>query len=190
MSKLKSPYNRWNTLEGKEQVDFYDLINLLESTGGSIPVEIAHALKKIMYVGQRGHKALVQDMREAVWSIERFLENIGTDDEEESGWEEGMSRNVDKVCTKLVLTPTESAFKLIEGSSYTSGYTRSGDEVWVEGTPVGGKYNVILIDRLSDFNSSLCKVDPTTFRVNTATDIDSPHDLMYNQLPTFTAEGE
>jgi len=37
---------------------------------------IAHALKKLLYAGQRGHKGLVQDLREAGQAIERAIEMI------------------------------------------------------------------------------------------------------------------
>ena len=71
--ELKSPYHRINTLKHKDQIDFYDIINLLENNGDKIPVEIAHGLKKLMY-DDRGHKNPVQDKKEAVWSINRWIE--------------------------------------------------------------------------------------------------------------------
>ena len=55
-----SKYHRLNTIENKEFIDFYDIINLLQSNGEQIPPEIQHALKKLMY-NDRGHKNMVQD---------------------------------------------------------------------------------------------------------------------------------
>jgi hypothetical protein len=69
-----SKYHRLNTIKDKEFVDFYDIINLLQSNGEPIPPEIQHALKKLMY-NDRGHKNMVQDKKEASWSIDRWLEN-------------------------------------------------------------------------------------------------------------------
>jgi hypothetical protein len=76
--ELKSPYHRINTLKHKDQIDFYDIINLLENNGHKIPVEIAHGLKKLMY-DDRGHKNPVQDKKEAVWSINRWIEENESD---------------------------------------------------------------------------------------------------------------
>lgn len=73
-SQPPSKYHRENTLRDKDFVDFYDIINLLQSSGEQIPPEIQHALKKLMY-NDRGHKNMVQDKKEAVWSVNRWLEN-------------------------------------------------------------------------------------------------------------------
>ena len=72
--KLPSKYHRANTLKHKDFIDFYDIINLLQSNGEAIPPEIQHALKKLMY-NDRGHKNMIQDKKEASWSIDRWFEN-------------------------------------------------------------------------------------------------------------------
>jgi len=64
-------------------LDAYDLLALAkmrpdgtfqEALPHTAPID--HALKKLLYAGQRGHKGLVQDLREAVQAIERAIEMI------------------------------------------------------------------------------------------------------------------
>jgi len=71
--KLKSPYHRLNIFKHKDQIDFYDIIDILESNGDRIPHQIIHGIKKRLY-NDRGHKSPVQDKKEAVWSINRWIE--------------------------------------------------------------------------------------------------------------------
>ena len=181
MSKLKSPYNRWNVLEGKEQVDFYDLINLLESNGESIPVEIAHALKKIMYIGQRGHKALVQDLKEAVWSIERFLENIGTDDDE-------VTSEQPQICSKGVTTNTSlSEGEVKDALEQGYAYTRSLQYVRLRKINKDAIYPIMGYITEDGAQSAVFYLEDGTLYSHVAPDA---LDLCYLELPTFTVEGE
>lgn len=83
MEELNSPYHFFNILKSKDQIDFYDILWLLESKGTKIPHEIAHSLKKLMLMGERGHKDLKKDLKESIKSIERYLENIELEDSEE-----------------------------------------------------------------------------------------------------------
>jgi hypothetical protein len=64
-------------------VDGYDILALAkmrpdgtfqEALPHTAPID--HALKKLLYAGQRGHKGLVQDLREAVQAIERAIQMI------------------------------------------------------------------------------------------------------------------
>lgn len=60
---------------GGQEYDFYDVCDAL----GIDKQAQAHALKKIMYAGRRGHKNEVIDLEEAKRSIERRLEQIDKD---------------------------------------------------------------------------------------------------------------
>jgi hypothetical protein len=64
-------------------LDGYDILALVkmrqdgtfqEALPHTAPID--HALKKLLYAGQRGNKGLVQDLREAVQAIERAIEMI------------------------------------------------------------------------------------------------------------------
>lgn len=51
-------------------VDVYDVLNAFKVTDPAI----AHAIKKLLMPGQRGHKTVIGDLREAIVSIERAID--------------------------------------------------------------------------------------------------------------------
>lgn len=51
-------------------IDVYDLLVLYEVSNPAIQ----HALKKLLMAGKRGHKDKIQDLKEAIESIERGIE--------------------------------------------------------------------------------------------------------------------
>ena len=187
-----SPYHRENVIAHKGVVDFYDLVRLLESNGKTIPHEVVHAIKKLCYVnGGRGHKSLLQDLKESVGSINRyieFLEEVDYNPQDLSEEEiekviEEHEEEFTETSEELEEEAPESDFKLHPTLPCTRCYTRSGDSVHVAHERFGGKLKVWPSGVGTEEKDLLCLVDATTFRVNTATDIDSPHDLMYNELP-------
>ena len=177
-----SPYHRENVISHKKEVDFYDLLRLLESNGKTIPHEVVHAIKKLCFVnGGRGHKSILQDLKESVGSINRYLEFL---EEVDYNPQDLSEEEIEQVIEEHEDEVTHEAFSLFEPNYHC--YTRSGEHVSVDKgrLQADNKYSVFHIGT----GLSLCMVDATTYRVNTATDIDSPHDLMYNELPEFFKE--
>ena len=69
-AKKTNPYRK--TIKGVE-IDVYDIIDAY----GVTDYAIAHAIKKLLCLGKRsGGKSVVQDMREAAWSIDRAAEIV------------------------------------------------------------------------------------------------------------------
>ena len=54
-------------------VDVYDVLRAWDVTCPAIQ----HAIKKLLQPGQRGSKSAVQDLREAIGSIERSIQLLG-----------------------------------------------------------------------------------------------------------------
>jgi len=54
-------------------VDIYDVLRAWDVTCPAIQ----HAIKKLLQPGQRGTKSAVQDLREAIGSIERAIQLLG-----------------------------------------------------------------------------------------------------------------
>lgn len=71
----KSPYHR--KVKGL-WLDAYDVIQ----AWGLKNAAIDHALKKLLGGGDRGHKNLLQDIDEAIWSLQRAKELISSSAEE------------------------------------------------------------------------------------------------------------
>ena len=66
--------NKYNRKIGCEIVDVYDILQAYEVSNHAI----AHAIKKLLMPGQRGHKDIIKDLEEAHFSIERAIQ-IETD---------------------------------------------------------------------------------------------------------------
>ena len=79
----KSPYHRVLNLtkeackNGYVELDCYDVLELV----GISSSRLQHAAKKVLYAGSRGHKDLVKDLKEAIWSLEAELIKIKRDRE-------------------------------------------------------------------------------------------------------------
>jgi len=67
----KSKYHR--EIKKGVMVDVYDVLNAFEV----INPAMQHALKKMLAPGKRGAKDTIQDMKEAIQSIERAIELEG-----------------------------------------------------------------------------------------------------------------
>lgn len=68
-AKLPSPYHR--EIKPGVIVDAYDIL----SAYGTVCPAVDHALKKLLCLGKRsGGKSYEQDIKEAIWSLERALE--------------------------------------------------------------------------------------------------------------------
>ena len=66
-------FNRSGEYVGK--VDLYDVLDSLTLEGPGAHA-IAHAIKKLAFAGRRGHKSKAKDLREAVWSLVRAVQQI------------------------------------------------------------------------------------------------------------------
>jgi hypothetical protein len=73
MTRKHSHY--FKNVEGLEQIDVYRVLQLFAVTDPCIQ----HAVKKLLVPGQRGHKDVEKDVREAILSCERFLEMVQED---------------------------------------------------------------------------------------------------------------
>lgn len=69
--EITLPDGRKEVMRVEVQVDIYDVINAWNLTDPALQ----HALKKLIQPGERGHKTPAQDLKEAIYSIERCLEN-------------------------------------------------------------------------------------------------------------------
>lgn len=69
--EITLPDGRKEIMRVEVQVDIYDVLNAWRVTDPALQ----HALKKIIQPGERGNKTAAQDLREAIYSIERCLEN-------------------------------------------------------------------------------------------------------------------
>ncbi|WII71729.1 hypothetical protein QJS83_14785 [Bdellovibrio sp. 22V] len=69
--EITLPDGRKEVMRVEVQVDIYDVINAWNLTDPALQ----HALKKLIQPGQRGNKTRSQDLQEAIYSIERCLEN-------------------------------------------------------------------------------------------------------------------
>lgn len=56
--------------EGVEYIDVYRVLEMFDVTNPSI----AHAVKKLLVAGGRGHKDLGKDVKEAIVSLNRWIE--------------------------------------------------------------------------------------------------------------------
>lgn len=66
-----NPYRKMIDRDEKGTSDVYDILFAFDVTNPAV----AHAIKKLLAAGQRsGGKDRLQDMREAIWSIERAVE--------------------------------------------------------------------------------------------------------------------
>lgn len=63
----RNKYTR--TIKGVD-VDVYDILDAYDVKNQAT----AHALKKLLMNGERGHKSLLQDLEEAKFSIDRAIE--------------------------------------------------------------------------------------------------------------------
>lgn len=61
--------------EGVEYIDVYRVLEMFDVTNPSI----AHAVKKLLVAGGRGHKDLDKDVNEAIVSLNRWIEMRGED---------------------------------------------------------------------------------------------------------------
>lgn len=62
--------NKYQRMLRAEIVDVYDVLVAFNVTNPAIQ----HAVKKLLAPGQRGHKSLIEDLREAIVSVERAIE--------------------------------------------------------------------------------------------------------------------
>jgi len=71
-NKLSKEYSHYykKIPRGVEYVDVYRVLELFEVTNPSI----SHAIKKLLVAGNRGHKDLDKDVKEAIDSLQRYLE--------------------------------------------------------------------------------------------------------------------
>lgn len=69
--EITLPDGRKEIMRVEVQVDIYDVINAWRVTDPALQ----HALKKLIQPGERGGKTFAQDLKEAIYSIERCLEN-------------------------------------------------------------------------------------------------------------------
>lgn len=67
MSRRKSKYDK--VIRG-QVIDVYDVINAYEITNPALQ----HAVKKALMPGQRGGKSVVQDLEEAIHSLQRAID--------------------------------------------------------------------------------------------------------------------
>lgn len=68
-AKKTNPYRKQIR---SESVDVYDILDAYE-----VPYNIGHAIKKLLCLGKRsGGKSIVQDLKEAIWTLERAVEII------------------------------------------------------------------------------------------------------------------
>lgn len=73
--KLESPYHRKRDLTKQEKdqgyivMDCYDILDLV----GSLNARRQHAAKKVLFGGSRGHKGLIKDLEEAIWTLQAEL---------------------------------------------------------------------------------------------------------------------
>lgn len=65
----------FKSVKGLQFIDIYRVLKLF----GVVDNEIGHAVKKLLAPGQRGVKEKVQDIKEAIASLERHLEMIEED---------------------------------------------------------------------------------------------------------------
>lgn len=56
--------------EGVEYIDVYRVLEMFDVTNPSI----AHAVKKLLVAGGRGHKDIKKDIKEAIVSLSRWVE--------------------------------------------------------------------------------------------------------------------
>lgn len=69
--EITLPDGRKEVMRVYVKVDIYDVINAWDITDPALQ----HALKKLIQPGERGGKTFAQDLKEAIYSIERCLEN-------------------------------------------------------------------------------------------------------------------
>lgn len=62
--------NKYQRKVPSTTIDVYDVLEAFEVTNSAT----AHAVKKLLASGQRGYKGVVQDLKEAIASIERAIE--------------------------------------------------------------------------------------------------------------------
>lgn len=197
-----SPYDRENVIAHKVVVDFYDVVRLLEANGKTIPHEIVHALKKLCYVnGGRGHKNLIQDLKESVWSINKYIEfleyiDYNPEDLPEEKLEELIESSTTGMSTMDVMfdeyqegrveITEEIPFDLDLAVENSYCFTRAGEKM-----RLGELVNNTYWDyrSLYEFDSlrERCKVDASDLREYHS---DSPNDVLYNELPEDFKEGK
>jgi hypothetical protein len=70
---MKKFCNAGTAKDGKQYYHDHDVYDVLKAFGVTCPA-VAHAVKKLLCAGQRGHKTAVQDLQEAVYAINRAIE--------------------------------------------------------------------------------------------------------------------
>lgn len=70
--ECKSSYSHYYK-KVPEGVEYIDVYRVLEMFSVSDPA-IQHALKKLLVAGGRGHKDLIKDVKEAIISLDRWVE--------------------------------------------------------------------------------------------------------------------
>ena len=71
-NKFKKEYSHYykKIPDGVEYIDVYRVLELFNV----VDPALQHAVKKLLVAGDRGHKDLIKDVREAVVSLERWIE--------------------------------------------------------------------------------------------------------------------
>lgn len=76
-----TPYHIKNIFKGMKQedvpywLDWYDLIDMIRASDVLLDPRVEHSLKKI-YVNDRGHKSLLKDVEEAIWSLGKYRDKL------------------------------------------------------------------------------------------------------------------